>query len=347
MIRTGAAHSRDCHPLLQVQGLTVSFGSAGKRFDAVAGVSLEVNSGETLALVGESGSGKSTTARAIAQLPRPTAGAVVFDGVDLARLNAREMWQYRGRIGMVFQDPVSSLSPHRTVAQILDFPLRRSGWSDRPARVRQIVELLEQVGLHRNMVDRRPHELSGGQAQRVSIARALAGKPDLLLCDEVTSGLDVSVQAQILNLLNDIRSQRALSMIFIAHDLAVVRHVADRVAVMYMGKVVEIGDAERVLSRPQHPYTAALLASVPRLSASASAQGPAAIGDIPSPIRPPSGCRFRTRCPYATQRCADHEPQLEPLAGAHVACHFPLGVAKEPGSGSSIRGPQDPVGQLR
>lgn len=316
----------DPSPLLQVRDLTVSFGRAGRRFDAVAGVSLDVNSGETLALVGESGSGKSTTARAIAQLPHPTAGSVRFKGVDLAALSARSIDVYRGRIGMVFQDPISSLSPHRTVAQILDFPLRRAGLQDRAAREREMMTLLDQVGLHRNLADRRPHELSGGQAQRVSIARALAGRPELILCDEVTSGLDVSVQAQILNLLNDIKMQRALSMIFIAHDLAVVRHVADRIAVMYMGKVVEIGDTQRVLSEPQHPYTAALLASVPRPTASATMRGPAAIGDIPSPAHPPSGCRFRTRCPRAAQRCADEEPELRLVSESRVACHYPLSL---------------------
>ena len=312
-------------PLLEVRDLTVTFGSGGRRFDAVAGINLEVQAGETLALVGESGSGKSTTARAIAQLPRPTKGAVRFEGVDLTTLGARALRSYRGRIGMVFQDPISSLSPRRTVAEILDFPLRMSGWLDGPARVREMATLLDQVGLHSNLIDRRPHELSGGQAQRVSIARALAGSPRLILCDEVTSGLDVSVQAQILNLLADIRVQRSLAMIFIAHDLAVVRHVADRVAVMYMGKIAEVGPTDMVLRTPAHPYTAALLASVPRPSQSTGPQGVAAIGDIPSPMEPPSGCRFRTRCPRATSRCADEVPELRPVGGVIAACHYPLG----------------------
>jgi peptide/nickel transport system ATP-binding protein len=311
-------------PLLEVRDLTVTFGSGGRRFDAVAGITLDLRAGETLALVGESGSGKSTVARAIAQLPRPPKGSVQFDGVDLTKLGARALRTYRGRIGMVFQDSISSLSPHRTVAQILDFPLRRLGWSDRRAREAEMATLLDLVGLHRKLIDRRPHELSGGQAQRVSIARALAGKPQLILCDEVTSGLDVSVQAQILNLLADIKEQYSLSMIFIAHDLAVVRHVADRVAVMYMGKIAEVGPTDLVLRTPAHPYTAALLASVPRPTTD-SAQGAAVIGDIPSPIDPPSGCRFRTRCPLATSRCTEVVPELHPVRGVMVACHHPVG----------------------
>lgn len=316
-------------PLLAVRGLRVRYRNAGRPFEAVAGIDLIVHAGETLGLVGESGCGKSTVARAVARLEDDVSGAIVFDGDDVTRVRGRALKPYRRRVGMVFQDPIASLNPRRTVRDIIATPLTLTGRADAAEVAARVDELADLAGLHRSMLERRPHEMSGGQCQRVSIARALACVPDLLLCDEVVSALDVSIQAQVLNLLMDIRERQRLAMLFISHDLAVVRQLSDRVAVMYLGTLCEDAPVDELFERPAHPYTRALLASVPGGAGtrSASAEGTAALltGDLPSPLDPPSGCRFRTRCPLAQARCADEAPPpVEVRPGHRVACHFPL-----------------------
>ncbi|MCF2530888.1 ABC transporter ATP-binding protein [Yinghuangia soli] len=345
----GAAPGADPDtPLLSVRGLRVRYRNAGRPFEAVAGLDLTVHAGETLGLVGESGCGKSTVARAVARIEDDVSGAIVFDGQDVTRARGRALKPYRRRVGMVFQDPIASLNPRRTVRDIIATPLTLAGKGD-PAEVRaRVGELAELVGLHPSMLERRPHEMSGGQCQRVSIARALACLPELLLCDEVVSALDVSIQAQVLNLLMDIRERQRLAMLFISHDLAVVRQLSDRVAVMYLGMLCEDAPVDELFGRPAHPYTRALLASVPggagpgaepEPGSAGAGSGPAGVasadvahrllsGDLPSPLDPPSGCRFRTRCPLAQARCAAEVPQpVEVRPGHRVACHFPLVAA--------------------
>jgi peptide/nickel transport system ATP-binding protein len=328
MAGTGTAHLRpESEALLRVEDLVVEFPAGRRKVHAVSGVSLDVRRGETLGLVGESGCGKSTTGRAIVQLPAPTAGHVRFDGADLARLSGKHLRRVRTRLQLVFQDPISSLNPRRKVRDILAEPLRirgRGGRAEQEARVR---ETLDAVGLDPEVaLDKRPHQFSGGQCQRISIARALVMEPELIICDEPVSALDVSVQAQILNLLDELKARYDLTLVFIAHDLAVVRHVSSRVAVMYLGKVCEVGDPEALYARPAHPYTAALLAAIPVPDPSVRPRETGALGgDLPSPLDPPSGCRFRTRCPRAQERCAAEEPRIRQVgADQYVACHFPL-----------------------
>ncbi len=312
--------------LLQVRDLVHEFHTRAGTVHAVSGVSFDVWPGETLGIVGETGSGKSTLARSILQAPRPTAGAVVFRGTDLVTLRGARLLQARRHLQMVFQDPFGSLDPKWRVRDLVAEPLIAYKTGDRNARRQRIGELLEMVGLAQHG-GRRPRELSGGQAQRVAIARALALSPALIICDEAVSSLDVLIQAQVLNLFERLRAELGLSYLFIAHDLALVKQVSDRVAVMYLGKLCEVGPGEAVYRQPLHPYTRALLDSVP---GSAQAQAQARVtatirGEPPSPVHPPSGCRFRTRCPRAAQRCADEEPGLRELATGHsVACHFPL-----------------------
>jgi peptide/nickel transport system ATP-binding protein len=328
MAGTGSVHLRPAdEALLRVEDLVVEFPSRRGTVHAVSGISLDILPRETLGLVGESGCGKSTTGRAIIQLPAPTSGRVHFEGTDLTKLKARELRRHRTKFQLIFQDPISSLNPRRHVQDLIAEPLRvwKRGTPDEQMQV--VRETLDAVGLDPDMAfDKRPHQFSGGQCQRISIARALVTEPQLIICDEPVSALDVSVQAQILNLLEDLKARYGLTLIFIAHDLAVVKNVSDRVAVMYLGKLCEVGRPERLFAYPAHPYTAALLAAIPVPNPEVKpATAEQVEGDLPSPIDPPSGCRFRTRCPHAEARCADEEPQLREVGPGHyVACHFPL-----------------------
>jgi peptide/nickel transport system ATP-binding protein len=315
--------------LLQVRDLEVTYSlGGGQKMRAVDRVGFDIARGETLALVGESGCGKSSVARAVMQLSKPTAGKVVLEGEDLGSVSRAALKRLRRRFQMIFQDPISSLNPRRRVRDILEAPLKVNGLYDKATSTRRIREALEIVGLDAGAVlDRYPHEFSGGQCQRLSIARALILEPVLLVCDEPVSALDVSVRAQVLNVLNGLRERLGLSMLFISHDLAVVCNVADRVAVMYLGRICEIGAADGVLHRPAHPYTAALLSAVPVADPGAAPRRIALQGEMPSPMALPSGCRYRTRCPAAQARCADEEPGYTELGdGRHVACHFPFSV---------------------
>jgi peptide/nickel transport system ATP-binding protein len=326
MAGTGKAHLRDRSDIvLRVEDLVVTFGAVGRQVHAVSGVSFDVARGETLGLVGESGCGKSTTGRAIMQLPPPTSGSVVFNGVDLARHSGEELRRTRTKLQMIFQDPISSLNPRRKIRDIVAEGLRIWGRTSE-SELARVDEVLEAVGLDPVAAgDRRPHQFSGGQCQRICIARSLALDPEVLICDEPVSALDVSVQAQILNLLEAMKARYQLTMIFIAHDLAVIKNISDRVAVMYLGKLCEIGAADALFAAPAHPYTNALLASIPVPDPDARWSEAALSGELPSPTDPPSGCRFRTRCPRAGGVCAEQEPQLALVGGDHyVACHFPL-----------------------
>jgi peptide/nickel transport system ATP-binding protein len=317
-------HLRSEPMLLTVEHLVVEYGVAGQRVHAVSDISFDLKRGETLGLVGESGCGKSSLARAVLQLSRPTAGKVVFDGIDLTRQTGERLRQLRRRVQVIFQDPIASLNPRRRVNDIVAEPLVVAGLGDRQERESRVRAVLKAVGLDPDLVARRwPHEFSGGQCQRISIARALVLEPELLICDEPVSALDVSIRAQILNLLEDMKAQYGLTLIFIAHDLAVVKAVSDRVAVMYLGKLCEIGSAEQLFKKPGHPYTALLLAAIPLPDPEAKIAKSIANGEPPSPIAPPSGCRFRTRCPMATDRCAVEEPIMRELKpGQFVACHL-------------------------
>jgi oligopeptide/dipeptide ABC transporter ATP-binding protein len=293
---------------------------------AVSGVSFDVMPGETLGIVGETGSGKSTLARALLQAPRPKSGSVVFRGADLTRLRGGKLLRARRHMQFVFQDPFGSLDPKWKVRSVVEEPLIAYRTGNRMARRKRVDELLDLVGLDPvRYAKRHPRELSGGQAQRVAIARALALSPSLIICDEAVSSLDVLIQAQVLNLFEKLRGELGLSYLFIAHDLALVKQVSDRVAVMYLGKLCEVGPGEAVYLEPLHPYTRALLDSIPSTEPGARRRAATLKGEPPSPIDPPSGCRFRTRCPRATEQCALEEPQPRELAPGHlVACHFPL-----------------------
>ena len=332
MAGSGTGHLRD-GSLLRVENLTVEFTVKGTKakVKAVSNISLDIASGETLGLVGESGCGKSTTGRAIMQLPRPTGGQVLLDGVDLTSLAGNDLRAMRPRMQMIFQDPISSLNPRRTVHDIVAEPLRIWPTGNDADRNAKVDSVLDAVGVDPKMARvRRPHEYSGGQCQRISIARAVVTDPKVIICDEPVSALDVSVQAQILNLLEDMKARYGLTLVFIAHDLAVVKNISDRVAVMYLGKMCEIGAPDELYASPAHPYTRALISAIPVPDpAAATDTGLRLEGELPSPLDPPSGCRFRTRCPLAQDVCHQAEPQLQQVAGAdhYVACHFPLETA--------------------
>ena len=289
---------------------------------AVDGVSFEVRKGETLALVGESGCGKSTVARLIVGLYAPSRGRIEFDGVEITDPAARaQTTRLRRRMQMIFQDPYASLNPRWRVRDIVAEPIRVLGLAASEAEVAaRVAELLGQVGLAPEDGEKYPHEFSGGQRQRISIARALSGRPEFLVCDEPTSALDVSVQAQILNLMSELQAQLGLTYLFISHNLAVVSHVADRIGVMYSGRLVELADAKELLARPRHPYTRMLLDAVPDLEMSGRARTPVA-GEVPNPLAPPSGCAFHPRCPHADERCASEVPRLARRGEAMAACH--------------------------
>ena len=323
-------------PLLSVEHLSVTFAAGGaviplgKRrpgIQAVSDVSFEIAAGETLGLVGESGCGKTTTGRAILQIVKPTAGKVYFEGEDLAAMDERQLRPRRRSMQLVFQDPFASLNPRMTVAELLAEPLAVQRIGTRADRERTALELLQVVGLSVSALRRYAHEFSGGQRQRIAITRALALRPQLLVLDEPVSALDVSIQAQVLNLLADIQRQYRLTYLFIAHDLAVVRAMSDRVAVMYLGKIAEIAPARTLYAHPAHPYTAGLLAAVPVPDPAhrRAERGAVPAGDLPSPANPPPGCRFHTRCPRAQDRCRIEEPPLRRFGPDHLAaCHFPL-----------------------
>jgi oligopeptide transport system ATP-binding protein len=334
-------------PLLRVDGLVKHFpvqrglfGRATGMVRAVDGVSFEVAVGETLALVGESGCGKSTTGRLVLRLIEPTAGRVEFDGTDIASLSSDALRTLRGSLQIIFQDPFASLNPRMTVGQTLAEPLALHGLAEGRRRER-VAEILDLVGLPSQYARRYPHEFSGGQRQRIGIARALAVEPRLIVCDEPVSALDVSIQAQVVNLLRDLQARLGLSYIFIAHDLAVVKFIATRIAVMYLGRIVEYADKRALFAQPRHPYTQALLASIPIPDPALTRRRVVLQGDVPNPAAPPSGCHFRTRCPHARERCAEESPPLEATDGHAVACHFwrdiePAGAAL-PGTAAAPR----------
>jgi oligopeptide transport system ATP-binding protein len=323
-------------PLLSVSGLTkhfpvkrgIVFQSAVGTVRAVDGLTFDVAPGETLALVGESGCGKSTTGRLVLRLIEATEGTIRFAGRDVRSLSRGALRDLRRDMQIIFQDPYASLNPRLTVGETLAEPLRLHGLASGAALRRRIDELLGEVGLSAWHALRYPHEFSGGQRQRIGIARALASQPKLIVCDEPVSALDVSIQAQVINLMQDLKGKFGLSYIFIAHDLAVVRHISDRVAVMYLGKIVELAPKRSLFARPRHPYTQALLSAVPVPDPTAQRARIRLAGDVPSPLNPPKGCRFHTRCAHAQDRCRSEEPLLRPLqdgAGAEgqvVACHF-------------------------
>jgi peptide/nickel transport system ATP-binding protein len=321
-----ASQARSPAPLLDVQNLVVEYAVGGKTLHAVSNVSLQVARGETLGLVGESGCGKSTLGRAVLQLRKAVSGRVLFDGQDLTAMQGDTLRRMRQRVQLIFQDPIASLNPRRRIGDIIAEPLVIAGVKDAKKRQQLVHDVLSAVGLDPSLViGRLPHEFSGGQCQRICIARALVLNPEFIICDEPVSALDVSIRAQILNLLEEMKARYGLTLLFIAHDLAVVKAVSDRVAVMYLGRLCEVGPSEQLFAHPAHPYTALLIEAIPVPDPDVRPAESVAVGEPPSPISPPSGCRFRTRCPRADQKCTDEVPELREVAPEQfAACHHPL-----------------------
>ena len=312
--------------LMQAKGITKEFKASGGIVHAVSGMNLEIYEGETLALVGESGCGKSTLGKVLLRLLPATSGQILFDGKELTAMNTKELRQARQKMQLIFQDPYASLDPRMNVGQIISEPLRAyKVYKTEKETEERVRELMDKVGIRAEFYNRYPHQFSGGQRQRVGIARALALNPKLIVCDEPVSALDVSIQAQILNLLHDLQGELKLTYLFISHDLSVVRYISDRVCVMFLGKACEIRNTEELYSHPHHPYTRFLLDSTPQPDPERRKEDQELLkGEIPSPINPPSGCRFHPRCPYAKEICSKEEPTLKPCSGGMCACHFPL-----------------------
>ena len=318
-------------PLLEVRDLKKHypisggwFGGSIKHVRALDGISFKLGRGKTLGIVGESGCGKSTAAKTIMRLIEPTGGQILINGLDITTMSKAAFRPHRKNVQIVFQDPYASLNPRMSSGDIVGEPLRNFGVA-KAEREKRVVELFDRVGLHKESMRKYPHEFSGGQRQRLGIARALALNPKLIVCDEPVSALDVSIQAQVINLLVDLQNDLGISYLFVAHDLAVVQHICDRVAVMYLGRIVEIGDCDTLFASPRHPYTQALLSAVPVPDPSSVRRHIILNGDVPSPISPPSGCHFHTRCPYAMERCKVESPTLRTVAnGSEVACHLDL-----------------------
>lgn len=321
--------------LLEVEGLVKHYdarrgilgkltGNPGLLVQAVNGVSLKIQRGSTLGLIGESGCGKSTLGRAILRLHEPTSGKVTFDGTDITTLDADAMKVMRQKMQIIFQDPYASLNPRKTVREIIGQPLKIHGLASGSDVDDRVVDLMKKVGLNVNQMNRYPHQFSGGQRQRIGIARALILNPQFIVCDEPVSALDVSIQAQIIELLSELKQELGLTYLFISHDISVIGYVSERIAVMYLGKIVEEGDSNAILNSPRHPYTRALLSSVPRISKSEAGRERIRLtGDLPSAIDLPKGCKFHTRCPHATDICRTSEPMLQATEGTHsVACHL-------------------------
>lgn len=323
--RQAAAAAAD-QPMLSVEDLRVTFTTAdGESLKAVDGISFEVRPGETFGVIGESGSGKSTLGRAIVRLLDPTGGRILYEGDDIARLKGRRLRHKRRELQIIFQDPNAALNPRMSILDSVREPLDVVGEGDRASRIARALDLLDRVGISAEQARRYPHELSGGQKQRVNIARSLTLDPKLMVCDEVVAALDVSIRGDVLNLFAEIQRERSLAYVFITHDIGVVSHISDRVAVMYLGRFMELGPVEAVAERPMHPYTRALMSAEPVPLPSHLRQKRRILleGEIPSPLNPPSGCRFRTRCPHAQATCAERVPDWRPVAPDHfVACHF-------------------------
>ena len=322
--------SEDKKVLLEVQKVKKEFvtsksltGKPLKIVHAVDSVDLTIYEGETIGVVGESGCGKSTLGRCILQLIRPTAGNVLYRGEDITKLNKEQMRQMRRKMQMIFQDPYASLNPRMTVLELIMAPLEAFGIGTMEERVQRVKEIMELVGMPENMMNRYPHEFSGGQRQRIVIARALVLNPEFVVCDEPVSALDVSVRAQVLNLIQELKKKKHLTYMFISHDLSVVKYISDRIAVMYLGRIVEIAEKNELYNNPQHPYTKALLSAIPIPDVDNKMKREILTGDVPSPLNPPSGCYFHTRCKYATERCKTECPALHDVGNGHmVACHL-------------------------
>lgn len=335
MAGTGKAHLRDDqNVLLRVEELVVEFpiGRTGLKVNAVSGISFDVLKGETLGIVGESGCGKSTTGRAIMQLPSPTSGSIMFDGTELTSLSGEAMREARTKIQMIFQDPISSLNPRRNVRDIVLEPLTIWNRGTKAEQLAAVDKILEHVGIDpQRAAESKPHQFSGGQCQRISIARSLVLNPQMIICDEPVSALDVSVQAQVVNLLEDLKKEFELTLVFIAHDLAVVKNISDRIAVMYLGKICEVSSSDDLYRNPAHPYTEVLLSSIPVPDPTVAVKKVSVDGEPPSPVSPPAGCRFNPRCPNASDRCRSEEPTLREIEPGHfVACHHPLTGGEAP-----------------
>ena len=322
--------SEDKKVLLEVQKVKKEFvtsksltGKPLKIVHAVDSVDLTIYEGETIGVVGESGCGKSTLGRCILQLIRPTAGNVLYRGEDITKLNKEQMRQMRRKMQLIFQDPYASLNPRMTVLELIMAPLEAFGIGTMEERVQRVKEIMELVGMPENMMNRYPHEFSGGQRQRIVIARALVLNPEFVVCDEPVSALDVSVRAQVLNLIQELKKKKHLTYMFISHDLSVVKDISDRIAVMYLGRIVEIAEKNELYNNPQHPYTKALLSAIPIPDVDNKMKREILTGDVPSPLNPPSGCYFHTRCKYATERCKTECPALHDVGNGHmVACHL-------------------------